>query len=256
MKNISVLPLVDPVFSQNEGIQHGFFNRYGGHSSPPYMSNNVSYGVGDQVENIQKNREEIKVTLGISLLLSAHQVHGDKVYSSKFREVKNDMEVDGFDALITDQVGVGLMIQQADCQAVLLYDPVCRVIAAVHCGWRGSVLGIIGKTVEVMTYDYGCNSSDMVAAISPSLGPCCAEFVNHKSELPQEFQSFQMEDCYFDFWQISRLQLRTSGVKNDAVHAVEVCTCCSQEYFSYRRSRREGAINTGRNCSVIALCDE
>ena len=123
-----------------------------------------------------------------------------------------DKEVEGFDALITDLSGVGLMIQQADCQAVLLFDPVKEVIAAVHCGWRGSVQGILGRVIAVMVENYGTAPADLQAVISPSLGPCCAEFVNYRQELPAEFQQFMVRDNYFDFWQISRYQLISAGM--------------------------------------------
>ena len=253
MKMERITPLVELELCCHETLLHGFFNRHGGTSIYPYDTNNVSFGVGDTNSNVMSNREVVKKSLGIQHLLSAHQVHGEKVYSTNGISIEQDVEIDGYDALVTNQRGVGLMVQQADCQAVLFHDPAKEVIAAAHCGWRGSVVEILQKTVAVMVEDFGCTPVDIIAAVSPSLGPCCAEFINYKDELPEEFHEFQVQEKYFDFWRISRMQLMDAGLRDEAVHTMNICTSCSSDYFSYRRSRREGMENTGRNCSLIAL---
>ncbi len=62
-----------------------------------------------------------------------------------------------------------------------------------------------------------------------------------------------VRDNYFDFWQISRYQLVNAGMSDERIRAAEICTCCSDDYFSYRRASRLTDGLTGRNCSVIAL---
>jgi YfiH family protein len=201
---------------------------------------------------VQSNREKIKQSLGIKLLVSARQVHGEQI--SRILEIpERDEEIDGVDALMTDRRGVGLMIQHADCQAILLHDPRRSAIAAVHCGWRGSAIGIIEKTVQAMSSCYQSRPEDMVACISPSLGPCCAEFINHHQELPASFQAFQTRSNHFDFWQISRSQLMAAGLDPEQISMAGICTSCSPDYFSYRRAVRLGNGITGRNCTIIAL---
>jgi len=237
------------------GCAHAFFNRHGGAGREPFFSRNVSFGVGDEDAVVRKNRELIKQFLQTDRLLSARQVHGDAVYRYA-GETGGEDEIDGVDALITDRPGTGLMIQQADCQAVLLHDPVHRAIGAIHCGWRGSVAGIIGKTVARMRDCFGTESAFLRAAVSPSLGPCCGEFVNYKTELPQAFHRFQVRDSHFDFWAITRWQLQECGIAAAAITVSGRCTSCSPEYFSYRRAVRNGMGRTGRNCSVIVLCRE
>ncbi|MCP4342337.1 MAG: peptidoglycan editing factor PgeF [Desulfobulbaceae bacterium] len=228
------------------------FDRHGGVSRGLYASLNVGDHVGDQEEAVQKNRERVRDMLALPYILSAKQVHGTDIFCLA-EPLAEDREVDGFDALITDLSGVGLMIQQADCQAVLLFDPLREVIAAVHCGWRGSVQGILQRVISVMVENYGTTPADLQAIISPSLGPCCAEFVNFRHELPVEFQQFMVEDNYFDFWQITRHQLMSAGMAEEKIGAAAVCTCCSDDYFSYRRASRLSGGLTGRNCSVISL---
>ncbi len=228
------------------------FLRSGGISAPPFAGLNLSFGVGDAVANVEENRRRIKKSLGLRSLVSVVQVHGDKILV--LDSCSDDCEItEGYDALITDLPGVGLLIQQADCQAVLLHDPVKGVIGAVHSGWRGSVADIIGKTIAAMEHHYATSPQDLRAVISPSLGPCCAQFVNHRRELPPAMHRWQVRPDYFDFRAISRDQLLRGGVLPEHIDTVAVCTCCSPDFFSYRRAVEKGGPVTGRNGSVIAL---
>jgi len=228
-------------------VCHAVFNRQGGVSPPPWDSRSVSFGLGDDPENVLENRQRLIKGLGIKRLVSAHQVHDSKIHVVQGCPAE-DLEVEGFDALVTNVVGVGLLIQQADCQAVLLFDPVQKVIGIVHVGWRGSVAGIISATISTMTTVFATDPADLMAAISPSLGPCCAEFVNFHTELPRSFHGYQVRPNYFDFWAISRDQLCGAGVRPANISIAEICTCCNSDYFSYRRDRQ-----TGRFGSVIGL---
>ncbi len=228
------------------------FDRHGGASAEPFASFNTSYTVGDLRAAVAGNRKRVKDFLGVEFLLSARQIHGDRIFCLEKRPGE-DYEVDGYDALLTDLPDVGIMIQHADCQAVMLFDPVCKVIGAVHCGWRGSAQDILGKTVKMMTDAYGSRPVDVLAAISPSLGPCCSEFINHNQELPPGFHSFMVRENHFDFWQITRVQLIESGLRSASITVSGICTACSTDYFSYRRAKRLGDDRTGRNCSVVAL---
>ncbi len=235
--------------------RYGFFDRHGGAGTSPFDSMNVSYGVGDRKQSVSKNRQQIQKLLGSSSLLSAKQVHSDRIYSLT-TPINSNREVENVDALITDQPGVGLMIQQADCQAVLLFDPVNSIVAAVHCGWRGNVSNILGKVVNRMISDFSTGPGELLVVISPSLGPCCAEFVNYKDELPEEFGLFMVSKDHFDFWQISKYQLINAGLTEANITVAGDCTCCSGDYFSYRRSSRISTGVTGRNCSVIVMEQE
>ena len=224
---------------------HGVFKRYGGVSPAPWDSQNVSFGLGDDPQNVRANREGIKKALGCAYLVSARQVHESRVFFVK-EDPGSDLEVEGFDALITNVAGLGLMIQQADCQAVMLFDPAEKAVGIAHVGWRGSVADIIANTVSAMGDAFKTDPADLIAAISPSLGPCCAEFVNYGTELPVSLHGYQVRPYYFDFWSISRNQLCTAGVRPENIHSAAICTCCTRDYFSYRRDRV-----TGRFASVI-----
>lgn len=245
--------LVDP-FKAETGCSccYSFFSRSGGYGKAPYDSLNVGFHVGDDPETVRRNRATIKGKIGASHLLSALQVHGDSIYT-RTAPMEEDLEVEGYDALITNVAGVALMVQHADCQPVLLYDPVVGAIAAIHSGWRGSAQNIIGRVVQCMQKKFATDPASLQAVIGPSLGPCCAEFVNYKKELPESFWSYKDSKNHFDFWQISAMQLKAAGVMVNNITLPGACTACSDSYFSYRKAVRENGGITGRNGSVIVL---
>ena len=228
------------------------FNRLGGCSPEPFDSLNLSYHTGDDGTLVRANRARIMEVLGLQWLVSVKQVHGDGIRVIESAEALEE-EDEGYDALISTVPGTGILIQQADCQAILLADIPKKIIAAVHCGWRGSVLNIIGTTVQHLTSHFQLNPASLRAVISPSLGPCCAEFVHYRSELPQWMHPFQVRPNYFDFWAMSRTQLLQAGVLSEHIDTVKICTRCNHGFFSYRRATQGNNGITGRHGSIIGL---
>ncbi|BCS99341.1 laccase domain protein [Desulfoluna limicola] len=232
-------------FSQVPWLFHGCFTRKGGVSEGPYEGLNTGLNTGDSAQAVSVNRKAILDESGGGELVVLSQVHGKGVH------VHTGTGVDSVeaDALVTDRPGAMLTILTADCQAVVLVDPVKRVVANAHAGWRGSVEGVLPETVSVMENRFGCCPSDLLAGIGPSLGPCCAEFVHYKKELPRSFCTHRVGFNHFDFWAISRDQLCNTGLKAKNITAAQVCTQCDDEhYFSYRRSH-----TTGRMATVIGI---
>jgi YfiH family protein len=268
--------LAFPKLSGLSGILHGVFTRKNGKSKGPFQSLNVSFGVGDNDQTVLENRKIISRCFNGNDLVFLDQVHGTRIiaYSKEHRFYRmldtNDCFKDEYsetlgvqtdiygiesertfeaDAIVTDIPGKLLVIQVADCQSVLIYDPVQKVAANVHSGWRGSINNIIGCTLKVMENSFGCRSRDIVAGIGPSLGPCCAEFVNYKNEIPEPFWKYKNDNNYFDFWSISRDQLCEAGVLLENVDLSQMCTKCDLErFFSYR-----GEGTTGRFAALIGL---
>ena len=261
--NGSLNPLRYEHLEAVDGLAHGVFGREGGVSDPPYDSLNVVVKDGEDPQNVAENLRRVRSEVGLDVLVSPVQVHSDKVAvvedyfdSSELHSSHGTRSGNGTgvirtpgeaDAAVTALRGIGLLIQIADCQAVFLADPEKRVAANIHSGWRGSVQNIIGKTVGVMEERFGCNPSDILAGISPSLGPCCGEFFNFQTELPEEFYAFQTNPTYFDFWRISRQQLTDAGLHPENIRTAGICTVCnSSGYFSYRAAKI-----TGRNAAII-----
>lgn len=234
-------------------LVHAVGCRLDGSSLPPYGSMNLGQGVGDDPDAVADNRKRWRQATGGGVHVYTRQNHGTTI-----RVVKRDPVEHGevmqtgsapADALLTNVPGTRLLILTADCQAVMLYDPQKRVVANIHCGWRGSVANLIGRVVSRMIHEFDCDPRQMVAAIGPSLGPCCAEFVHYKKEIPRDLWPFRVGENHFDFWRISRHQLVSAGLLENHIHDAAICTLCNAHlFFSYRAERQ-----TGRFGSMIAL---
>ena len=242
-----------PILSGYSDIWHGVFTRHGGVSPPPFQSLNISFNLGDKSTHVVDNRGLISEVIGGFPVTYAHQNHGTEILVFKRKDKTGipiaEHESTAGDALVTDIPGRFLAVQTADCQSVLLFDPNRRVVANVHSGWRGSIRNIIGRTVDTMAAAFGCRASHLIAGIGPSLGPCCAEFVNYQKEIPKRFWKYRNPENLFDFWSISKDQLKGAGVLPEHVAFSRICTKCrTDRYFSYRG---EGV--TGRFASVIGI---
>jgi YfiH family protein len=231
------------------GINHGIFTRNAGHSQPPYASLNISYGIGDEEKAVARNRNLIAGIMGAGEMTFIDQVHGCDIVVLGPDQKGHSNPVAIADAVVTDRPDNYLVIQVADCQSVLMYEPARQVVANVHSGWRGSIDNIIGRTIEAMQQHFGCHPDAILAGIGPSLGPCCAEFINYKTEIPKAFWRYKTPGDYFDFWAISTDQLLNAGVQAKHIESCQICTRCrTDEFFSYRAEK-----TTGRFAVVIGL---
>lgn len=235
------------------GVQHDIFPRHGGCSRGDYASLNIGLGIGDDDDAVQQNRRIILEHMQTACLAFSKQVHGTQVLTVDKRSytdgLPKTLHAGTGDAMITNIPGVALVVLVADCQAVLMADPVKRVIANVHVGWRGNVNRILCWTITEMRSRFGCHPEDLRVGISPSLGPCCAEFVNFASEIPEMYWHHKDRRNRFDLWAISREQLLSEGIFPENIHVSGVCTRCrTDNYFSYRASK-----TTGRFAAAIQL---
>ncbi|WP_320040690.1 peptidoglycan editing factor PgeF [uncultured Desulfobacter sp.] len=242
------------------GVAHGVFPRAGGYSKGAFSGLNVGLSTGDDPGIVNRNRSLILSSLGLPRILFLNQVHGTDIAVIKSEkdaagavwtgQHQAPLKIFEADAAVTNLKGLGLVIQVADCQAVILYDPQKEVIANIHSGWRGSVGDILGHCIKTMVSEFGCAPATIRAGISPSLGPCCAQFVNYKQEIPKKLWHYKEKDRpYFDFWQISRGQLRDHGVLDEHIETMGLCTRCRTDlFYSYRKNKA-----TGRFAAVISL---
>lgn len=227
-------------------LRHAVLLKHGGESEGPFSSLNFGGGTGDDPEKITRNREKVRSLFGFEELVSGKQCHGVIVKSVPIGE---DEECDG---LVTTQKKKALVIKQADCQAAIFYDPINHAIANVHCGWRGNVGNIYAHTVDYMKKMVGSKPENLLVSISPSLGPCCSEFINFKKELPTSFLDFQERPTYFNLWEISRFQLQEKGILPNHIEIACICTFCNhKDFFSYRRDKP-----TGRNATIVGFNDK
>jgi len=244
------------IFKNQSRFVHGIFTRNGGKSTGSYDSLNIGMNSGDKREAVADNRKLIIRKMEMKPFVFLNQVHGTRI--KVLKKDDNDlsqnflpgMEAYTADGIITDIKDLFLVIQVADCQAVLLYDPQKKVIANIHSGWRGSIHNIIGSSVDKMVQVFGCGPENILAGISPSLGPCCAEFVNYKQEIPEDLWPYKVEGKdYFDFWAMSKDQLMGKGIKEDKIGNMKICTKCNTDIFYSFRAEN----TTGRFACVVSM---
>ena len=123
---------------------------------------------------------------------------------------------------------------------MFLYDPAVKTVSLVHAGWRGLVSGVIPKAIGVLKDDFGSASGNLLAAVGPSLGPCCARFSDPTEELPEKFHQYILEGKMVDLWAIAADQLRSSGVHEEHTEFTHRCTACHPDlFYSHRKGDTE-----------------
>lgn len=164
----SLRPISSKLLSSVPELRHGFFTRQGGLSRSLFSSLNFAWGKGDRPRDVEKNYTLVSNWFGIAPthLLYGRQVHADRVlYLDEPFDLYSRPDCD---ALVTDQKDLAIGVITADCVPLLLCDPVRKTIAAVHSGWKGTVLNITRKTLQMMSLQ-GSLPADILAVIGPCI---------------------------------------------------------------------------------------
>lgn len=238
---------------------------------------NFSFVEWDSRENVLENRRRFQAAVGARdfSLITMKQTHSDVI--RPFPVVPSRPCLG--DASITDRPGLLLGIQTADCVPILIVDPRKHAIAAVHAGWPGTLKRIAEKTVGRMRLEYGSRPGDLLAALGPSIGPCCYEvgaefFTKFTAQFPDAAEYFDEprsgdepnplqwlnmappghqpppKNVYLDLRKANRSQLLSAGIRAQNIDSSDLCTAChGDHFFSYRR---EGA-HSGRLLSVVGI---
>ena len=258
-------------------LVHGFSTRPGGVSD---VNGEKVLNLGavewDQRENVEENKRRFQAALGAEdlRLVSLHQIHSDVVRSFDSAPAK---QCKG-DASATKRAGLLLGVRTADCAPVLVVDAKKKVVAAIHAGWRGTLLRIVMKTVGQMQMEFGCRPEDLLGAIGPTIGGCCyevgtevasafaAKFSNagdffdelRTGDEPNPLQWLNMmppghqpppKNVLLDLSKANRWQLLEAGLRDENIFVSGFCTACRSDLFSYRKERER----SGRLMSVIGI---
>lgn len=241
---------IPTIFSNIPNLVSGESTRHGGVSVSPYNSLNLGGSTKDNPENVAENNRLFFEALGINLqhVAKSHQVH-----EAEILVVTEPGRFEGYDALITDIIDVQLSVTIADCTPILIYDPVKKVVAAIHAGWRGTVQQIVLKTAEKLKDQYGTNPADCLAFVGTCIDECSFEV---GEDVADNFQSVykrwddQKKKFFVDLKSANRDQLVHVGLKSENIEVSPYSTVIhNEDYFSYRK---ENGL-TGRLLATIGL---
>ncbi len=241
-----------PRFSDCGCVRHIFSTRHGGVSEGDAASMNLSFNKDKSREAVLKNYQILCGTVGIDTenLVLSHQTHTNNVITVDRSHCGTGITKEPFcdvDGMVTDCRGVALVTQYADCTPLVFCDPVKRVIATSHAGWRGTVK-LIGKcTVDKMVNEFGCNPKDIIAGIGPCIGDCCYDVddpvINEFNKLgflqKDKFITSKGNGKYMlNLTEANRQILCFSGIDQNNIDVNDICTCCnSGDLHSHRATK-------------------
>ena len=248
-------------------VINAFTTRTGGASITPFDSLNTSYNVNDKESCVVENRKKIFNVLDIDYrnIVSAQQVHKDKIALVRKEDTgkgafKYSNAIAESDALITNIPAIPLLMCYADCVPVFILDPIKKAIALIHSGRRGTELELVLKTLHKMKKILDTNPRFCLAAIFPSIGPCCYNLkeqdeindywlnknkFNHEAISNQNRNGWSLDLRKTNYWQLIK-----GGVEGKNIFVNEICTADHPElFFSYRRDKG----NTGRMAAIFIL---
>ncbi|SOD93447.1 peptidoglycan editing factor PgeF [Spirosoma fluviale] len=226
--------------------------RQGGVSPAPFTSLNLGINTADEVVNVDENRRRFFSVIGAGSFqfASSHQVHGTAVlYATE------PGRFEGYDALITNRPNLLVGVTVADCVPILIYDQIHQAVAAIHAGWRGTVGGIVTKTLEAMQNQFGTLPEGCYCYIGTCIDECAFEV---GPEVAEQFSpAFRRADdttgkSYIDLKAANTRLLIDFGVPENQISISPFSTAVNNDtYFSYRM---EGG-QTGRMLAVIGLSE-
>ena len=188
-------------------------------------------------------------------LVRLRQVHGSQVFFADRRPASPGPP--DADAAVGGYPSRALTVQVADCVPLLIADVSSGEVGVAHAGWRGTAAGIAVAAASALG-----DRDGQVAAIGPSIGPCCYEV---GAELRDRFRDsgwtragddwFEQRSgrWYLDLWRANFDQLVKAGVPAESIHVSRLCTACYPDWFpSYRRD----GPGAGRIAGVIRAAGE
>jgi hypothetical protein len=196
-------------------------------------------------------------------LMRVKQVHGRgvRIIKKGAAEARDPDARPEADAIVSNDPGLVLVVQVADCVPLLMADRTGGAAAAVHAGWRGTAAGVARAAIELMVGELGTRPADLIVAIGPSIGACCytvgAELIDAfrgagatEAQLARWFSRAANGDLRLDLWTANRDQLLAAGVAEERIFSSRLCTqTCSDTFDSYRAA---GA-NAGRMAALVKV---
>lgn len=194
-------------------------------------------------------------------IIYAQQVHQDQVTNVSDLNLRPNqvMRVAESDGLMSQQAYQALMIKFADCTPIVLFDPVRRVQATIHSGWRSTQKKISQKAIQQLQAQFQCQLTDLLAYIGPTIDQAHYEV---GQEVYQAFEAFPYRDDFFiegekegkyllSMQDANRLILEEAGINQSQIEIANISTYTHPELHS---ARRQGS-QYGLNAMVTMLVD-
>lgn len=266
--NKGVTYLTFPSFEQYPFILHAFSTRLGGVSENEFSSMNLSFNRGDSDENVLENYRRICAAVGFdcNTLVASSQDHHTFIRRVGHEQagigIWKSKDMTSVDGLITNEPNVTLVTYYADCVPLYFLDPVNRAVGLAHAGWRGTVARIGEKMVQKMCEEFGTKPQDIIAAVGPSIGPCCYEvdepveqqFAALTDLEPEGFIKDMPNGKYMlNLWEVNRRVLLYAGVPEQNITVAELCTKCNSDLLY---SHRVMGAARGGLAAMLALKEE
>lgn len=234
-------------------------------SSKNYENNKIEY------EKVINNYKDLCDNIGLDYrnLVKGIQRHTNNVTTvySKINKDEPDFnmkEYENIDGLITNKKNIVLSTTSADCISLIFFDPVKKVIANTHSGWKGTLQRISIKTIEKMVKEFSCKKEDIIVCICPSIRKCHFEVEETvKDMFLKEFQELEEENLKeiieekvigkkwnIDTVLINKIILKNIGIKEENIIDSKICTMCNSEILHSYRAEKE---NYGLNTALIGL---
>jgi len=253
------LPVITAPVLDLPGVRHAFFTRRGGVSEGIYAGLNVGLGSKDDQARVRENRALAAAYLGRppQALLTAYQIHSPQVVVADGPWPGEAPQADG---VVTATPGVICGALAADCAPILAVDPVARVVAAAHAGWRGALSGVAEAAIAQMVA-LGADRRRIRAAVGPCIGPASYEvglefeaaFAEADPAHLRFFAAGQASDKrHFDLPGFVLSRLAAAGVEGAQWVGADTCALPDQ-FFSNRRAFKQGEGDYGRLLSAIVL---
>ena len=200
-------------------------------------------------------------------LVKTNQEHTKevKIVSKKIHLKEPDFNLEQYaktDGIITNQKDIMLATTNADCILLLFFDPVKKVIANTHSGWRGTMQRISIETVQKMKQEFDCRPENIICCICPSIRKCHFEVDRDvKESFEKEFQDINNIDeiieetvankkWNIDTVKINKIILQKEGIKLENIVDSEICSVCHSDLIHSYRVEKQGY---GLNTAVIEL---
>ena len=255
-----------PMFRDTGLVTDGFSTRLGGVSEGCFSSLNLSFDRGDDRAAVAENFRRMGEALGVRCedMVLSQQTHTTNIRivtdEDRGKGITRERDYTDIDGLITNVPGICLVTTYADCVPLYFLDPVKKVIALSHSGWRGTVGKIGKKTVELMHDKFGSDPADILAAVGPSVCQDCYEVsADVIDRFKEVFDRSAWDELFYekpdgkyqlDLWKANEKIFLEAGIRKDHIAVTNVCTHCNSEILYSHRAMGD---KRGNLCAFLAL---